>query len=52
MYGLDDIKLAKGLHMAHINIRSITNEWELFQTQFSSSNLHVLGISETWLNDK
>ena len=52
MYGLDDIKLAKGLHMAHINIRSITNKWELFQTQFSSSNLHVLGISETWLNDK
>ena len=52
MYGLDDIQLAKGMHIAHMNIRSIANKWEVFKTQFSSSNFHILGLSETWLNDK
>ena len=52
MYGLDDIRLAKGIHLAHINIRSITNKWDVFKTQFLSSNLHILGLSETWLNNK
>ena len=52
MYGLDEIKLAKGIHIAHINIKSITNKWENFKTQFVNSNLHVLGLSETWLNGK
>ena len=52
MYGVDEIKLAKGIHIAHINIRSITNKWEIFKTQFVDSNLHVLGLSETWLNGK
>ena len=52
MYGLDDVKLAKGMHIAHINIRSITNKWDVFKAQFSSSNLHILGLSETWLNNK
>ena len=40
------------MHMAHINIRSITNKWDVFKAQFSSSNLHILGLSETWLNSK
>ena len=52
MYGIDDIKVAKGMHIAHINARSIINKWEVFKTQFPCSNLHVLGVSETWLNDK
>ena len=52
MYGIDDIGLAKGMHIAHMNVRSIVNKWEIFKTHFSSSNLHILGISETWLNNK
>ena len=52
MYELDEIKMAKGMHIAHLNMRSITNKWDVFKTQFSSGNLHILGISETWLNDK
>ena len=52
MYGIDDIKKAKGLHIAHMNVRSIANKWELFKIHFSCSNLHILGISETWLNNK
>ena len=52
MYGLDEIQTAKGMHFSHIKTRSITNKWEVFKTQFSSSNLHILGISETRLNEK
>ena len=51
MYGLDNIKEAKGIHIAHINIRSMTNKWELIKMNFMSANLHVLGLSETWLNN-
>ena len=50
MYGLNDIKEAKGIHIAHINVRSIANKWELLKINFMSANLHVLGLSETWLN--
>ena len=52
MYGLDEIKNSKGMHMAHLNIRSLTSKWENFKIHFNNSNLHVIGISETWLNDK
>ena len=52
VYGLDDIKNSKGIHIAHLNVRSILNKWETFQTQFENSNTHILGLSETWLNDR
>ena len=52
MYGLNDIMNAKGMHIGHLNVRSMVNKWDLLKTQFSSSNLHVLGFSETWLNEK
>ena len=51
MYGLDEIKNSKGMHMAHFNIRSLTSKWENFKFHFMNSNLQVLGVSETWLND-
>ena len=51
MYGLNTIKDAKGLHIAHLNVRSIMNKWDIFKTQFGDSNIHIFGISETWLND-
>ena len=40
------------MHIAHLNIRSIVNKWDVFKAQFMSSNLHVLGLSETWLHEK
>ena len=52
MYGLDDIREAKGIHMAHINVRSMTNKWEILKMNFMSTNLHIIGVSETWLNSK
>ena len=52
MYDLDDIDMAKGLHIAHLNVRSLVNKWDTIKAQFMSKNLHVLGLSETWLNNK
>ena len=51
MYGLNDIKNSKGLHIAHLNIRSLMNKWETFKIQLGDNNLHIIGISESWLND-
>ena len=51
MYELDEIKNSKGMHMAHINIRSLMNKWENFKENFNNKNIQVLGISETWLNN-
>ena len=50
MYGLDEIKNSKGMHMAHLNIRSLTNKWENFKIHFMNSNIYILGLSETCLN--
>ena len=52
MYGLDDIMNARGMHIGHLNDRSMVNKWDLLKAQFGSSNLHVLRLSETWLNKK
>ena len=52
MYGMDDIERANGIHIAHMNVRSIINKWEVFKIHFSCSNSHILGVSETWLNEK
>ena len=52
MYGLDDIKDSKGIHIAHLNVRSLINKWDTFKVHFNDSNLHIIGLSETWLNDK
>ena len=46
------MNMTKGMHLGHINIRSITNKWDVFKTQFLSTNLHIITISETWLNEK
>ena len=41
--------------MGHFNVRSLVhrliNKWDVFKTQFESSNIHVLGLSESWVND-
>ena len=52
MYELNEIDAAKGLHIAHLNTRSLMNKWEVFKSYFMDKNLHVLGLSETWLNNK
>ena len=51
MYGLDDIANARGMHIGHLNVRSMVNKWDLLKAQFSSSNFHILGFSETWLSE-
>ena len=40
-----------GINIAHLNVASILakHKFEMLRQQVESSNLHVLGISETWL---
>ena len=52
MYELCDVKQMKGMHIAHLNIRSVANKWDIIKAQFKDSSLHVIGFSETWLHDK
>ena len=50
MHGLDDIKEVKGIHNTHINVCSMADKWELLDINSVSANLHVSGLSETWVN--
>ena len=51
VYNLCDIKNAKGLHIAHLNVRSLVNKWDNIKANFTDSGLHILTFSETWLHD-
>ena len=50
---LEEITNNKGFHCAHLNSRSLLNKFEIIEQLVyeCKSNLHVLGISETWLTD-
>ena len=51
MYDLNEIKNAKGLHFAHLNLRSLVNKWDNIKANFMNSGIHVLTFSETWLHN-
>ena len=40
-----------GLQICHINLRSIVNKFDQIKSFLSNSNVHVLSVSETWLDD-
>ena len=48
---LTDNKLGKGLHVAHLNVRSMFggNKFDVLKNQISNSNMDVFTISESWL---
>ena len=50
MYDINDLKNNKGLHIAHLNARSLTNKWDNIKANFMNSGIHVLTFSETWLH--
>ena len=50
MYDLDDIQNTKGMHVAHLNVRSMVNKWDIIKANFLDSGIHVLTLSETWLH--
>ncbi len=45
-------KLQKGLKIAHLNIQSLYNKTDYVNLLLHDNNIDVLGISETWLDDK
>ena len=51
---MDDLRLItsnKGLHLAHLNVRSLANKIDLLRHLIFTSNLGILGLSETWLHE-
>ena len=51
MYELEEMKNAKGLHITHLNVRSLVNKWDNIKANLSDSGIHVLTFSETWLHN-
>ena len=47
---LKDECKGRGLHMVHINMRSLNNKMELVRATFCESNASIITLSETWLN--
>ena len=39
----------KGLHLCHLNVRSLWSKIELLKHQIPKSNIPIFAISETWL---
>ena len=52
MMELSDHLNQKGFHCAHLNSRSLFNKLDIVSQMLHYTNLklHILGISETWLN--
>ena len=49
---LDDIKMTRGLKVAHLNIRSLRNKIDSLRLEgLDSKTIDVLTLSETWLDD-
>ena len=40
----------KGLHLAHLNIRSLWNKIDVFRQTIKDSGLDFISLSESWLN--
>ena len=49
----DDRFKNKGLHLLHLNIRSLfcKNKFDMFKQQMTDSGIDVIGLSETWLKN-
>ena len=54
MESLRDLTSQKGSHCGHLNIRSLFNKHDVLRqaVENCNNNLHVLGLSETWLTDQ
>ena len=40
----------RGIHITHLNIRSLWNKFDIFRQQLANSNIDCMTLSETWLN--
>ena len=49
MTELDELQTIRGLKFCHLNARSIVNKIDLFRLHFSSSDIDVITVSESWL---
>ena len=52
MNTLSEITKRRGIHFAHLNIRSLVDKIYIFRQILRDSGLHVCGISETWIKSE
>ena len=50
MYDFNETRTTKGMHVAHLNVRSMVNKWDNVKANFIDSNIHILSFSESWLH--
>ena len=52
-YQINKCKHGKGLHIAHLNVRSILgiNRFDMLLNQIESSEISIFTMSETWLTE-
>ena len=46
-----DFRKNKGIHLAHLNIRSLMSKFDVVRQLISNSGLDIFSMSETWLNE-
>ena len=42
----------KGMHMSHLNVRSMVDKWDNLRANFLKSGIHIITFSETWLHSQ
>ena len=52
MSSSNDFRRVRGLHLTHLNIRSLWANYDLFKQYLMDSNVTCASLSETWLNLK
>ena len=52
MYDIENVRNLKGMHIAHLNVRSLVNKWDNVKANFMNSGIHILTFSETWLHSQ
>ena len=50
---VEDMFIGKGIHLLHLNIRSLfcKNKFDMFKEQMSNSKADIICLSETWLKE-
>ena len=46
-----DFRNKKGVHTAHLNIRSMWNKFDVVRQMIQTSGIDMISLSETWLNE-
>ena len=52
MNDTEELRNLKGIHMSHLNGKSLVNKWDNVKANFLNSGIHILTFSEIWLHSQ